>query len=107
MLISKNGNKIKLYRAPIFKSVKLHKNTALLDKHPYYCNLDKKGMKEKLDPLVFLDGIINVLKNRSANQDEIGDHITLTKLADKITQVKKQYLFEIAQHEYAIALARR
>ena len=64
-------------------------------------------MAVKLDPVAFLDGIINTLKNRSENQDEIGDHIVLTKLADKITQVKKQYLFEIEQHEYAVALSRQ
>jgi hypothetical protein len=63
-------------------------------------------MKEKLDPIRILDGIITDLKNRSQNQDEISDSIELTKLADKITQVKKQYLFEIANHEYANTIAR-
>ena len=57
-------------------------------------------LKEKLDPIRILDGIINDLKNRSQNQDELGDSIILTKLADKITQVKKQYMFEITDHEY-------
>ena len=61
-----------------------------------------EGMKEKLDPMRILDGIIADLKNRSQNQDEIGDSIVLSKLADKITQVKKQYLFEIAGQEHAI-----
>jgi hypothetical protein len=59
-------------------------------------------MKDKLDPIRILDGIITDLKNRSQNQDEIGDSIVLSKLADKITQVKKQYLFEIAGQEYTI-----
>jgi len=63
-------------------------------------------MKEKLDPIRILDGIITDLKNRSQNQDEIGDSIALTKLADKITQVKKQYLFEIADHEYTATVSR-
>jgi len=63
-------------------------------------------MKEKLDPIRILDGIITDLKNRSQNQDEIGDSIVLTKLADKITQVKKQYLFEIADHEYLTTVLR-
>ncbi|HLA21966.1 MAG TPA: hypothetical protein VJZ17_00805 [Nitrosopumilaceae archaeon] len=63
-------------------------------------------MKEKLDPIRILDGIITDLKNRSQNQDEISDSIELTKLADKITQVKKQYLFEIANHAYANTIAR-
>lgn len=63
-------------------------------------------MKEKLDPIRILDGIITDLKNRSQNQDEIGDSIELTKLADKITQVKKQYLFEIADHEYTNTILR-
>ena len=57
-------------------------------------------IKEKLDPIRILDGIINDLKNRSQNQDEIGDSIILSKLADKITQVKKQCLFEITDDEY-------
>ena len=80
---------------------------SVLNKHPYYDSLDKVDMKERIDPVVFLDGIINALKSRSENQDEIDDHIVLTKLADKIREVKKQYLFEIAQHEYALALARQ
>lgn len=57
-------------------------------------------MKEKLDPIKILDGIIADLKNRSQNQDEMDDSITLTKLADMITQVKKQCLFENANREY-------
>ena len=63
-------------------------------------------MKEKLDPIRILDGIITDLKNRSQNQDEIDDSIALTKLADKLTQVKKQYLFEIADHEYTTTVSR-
>ncbi|TLX68473.1 MAG: hypothetical protein E6L00_00345 [Thaumarchaeota archaeon] len=66
-----------------------------------------EGMKEKLDPMRILDGIIADLKNRSQNQDEIGDSIVLSKLADKITQVKKQYLFEIAGQEYATIISRQ
>ena len=57
-------------------------------------------MTEKLDPIRILDGIITDLKNRAQNQDEIGNSIVLSKLADMITQVKKQYLFEIADHEH-------
>ena len=45
--------------------------------------------------------IIADLENRSQNQDDLSDSVTLTKLIDKIAQVKKQYLFEIADHEYA------
>ncbi len=66
-----------------------------------------EGMKEKLDPIRILDGMITDLKNRSQNQDEIGDRIVLTKLADKITQVKKHYLFEIAGQEYATVISRQ
>ena len=58
-------------------------------------------MTEKLDPIRILDGIITDLKNRAQNQDEIGNSIVLSKLADMITQVKKQYLFEMAEQEYA------
>ncbi len=57
-------------------------------------------MKEKLDPIKILNGMLADLKNQAENQDEIGDSIILTKLADKIAQVKKQYLFEIADKEY-------
>jgi hypothetical protein len=64
-------------------------------------------MKEKLDPIKILNGIIFDLTNRSENQEEIGDSIALTKLADKITQVKKQYLFEIAQQEYAHTISKQ
>ena len=64
-------------------------------------------MKEKLDPVIVLDGMISDLKKRSQNQDEIGDILVLTKLADKITQVKMQYLFEREEHEYAIAVSRQ
>lgn len=60
-------------------------------------------MKEKLDPTIILDGIINDLTNRSQHQDEIGDSKLLIELADKIRQVKKQYLFETANHEHMIA----
>ena len=63
-------------------------------------------MKEKLDPIRILDGIITDLKNRSQNQGEMRDSIVLIKLADKITQVKKQYLFEIADHEYTATVSR-
>lgn len=56
-------------------------------------------MGERIDPIRILDGIITDLKNRSQNQDELGDSIVLTKLADMITQVKQQYLFETAQRE--------
>lgn len=63
-------------------------------------------MKEKLDPIRILDGIITDLKSRSQNQDEIANSIVLTKLADKITQVKKQYLFEIADYEYTNTISR-
>jgi len=55
---------------------------------------------ERIDPIRILDGIITDLKNRSQSQDEIGDSIILTKLADMITQVKQQYLFETAQGEW-------
>ena len=64
-------------------------------------------MKEKLDPIIVLDGMISDLKMRSQVQDEVGDMAVLTKLVDKITQIKTQYLFEIAQHEYATALSRQ
>jgi len=57
-------------------------------------------MKEKLDPIRILDGIIANLRNQSQNQDEIGNSVVLTKLVDKITQVKKQCLFEMADHEH-------
>jgi hypothetical protein len=66
-----------------------------------------EGMKEKLDPIRILEGIIADLKNRSQNQDEIGDSVVLSKLADKITQVKKQYLFEIAEQEHATVISRQ
>ena len=66
-----------------------------------------EGMKEKLDPIRILEGIIADLKNRSQNQDEIGDSVILSKLADKITQVKKQYLFEIAGQEHATIISRQ
>ena len=58
-------------------------------------------MKEKLDPIKILNGIIFDLTNRAENQEEIGDSIALTKLVEKIEQVKKQYLFEISQQEYS------
>ena len=45
--------------------------------------------------------IIADLENRSQNQNDPGDSVTLTKLIDKIAQVKKQYLLERADHEYA------
>ena len=64
-------------------------------------------MKEKLDPIRILDGIITDLKNRSQNQDEMGDSIVLTKLADMITQVKKQYLFENANLQYVNAVPKQ
>jgi len=63
-------------------------------------------MNEKLDPIRILDGIISDLKNRSQSQNEIANSIVLSKLADKITQVKKQYLFEIADHEYTTTVSR-
>ena len=59
------------------------------------------SMTEKLDPIKILNMIIADLENRSQNQDDLSDSVTLTKLIDKIAQVKKQYLFEIADHEYA------
>jgi len=61
---------------------------------------------EKIDPIRILDGIITDLKNRSQNQDEIGDSVVLTKLADMITQVKKQYMFETAQGEWTNTVSR-
>ncbi len=64
-------------------------------------------MKEKLDPIRILDGIITDLKNRSQNQEEMGDSIVLTKLADMLTQVKKQCLFENANHEYVITVPKQ
>ncbi len=64
-------------------------------------------MKEKLDPIIVLDGMIGDLKMRSQVQDEVGNMAVLTKLVDKITQIKNQCLFEIAQHEYATALSRQ
>jgi len=66
-----------------------------------------EGMIEKLDPIRILEGIIADLKNRSQNQDEIGNSVVLSKLADKITQVKKQYLFEIAGQEHATIISRQ
>jgi hypothetical protein len=63
-------------------------------------------MKGKLDPIIILDGMINDLKNRTQYQDEIGDRIVLNKLVDKITQVKKQSLFERTEHEYTTAVSR-
>ncbi|MEX0763614.1 MAG: hypothetical protein WEC35_00395 [Nitrosopumilaceae archaeon] len=58
-------------------------------------------MTEKLDPIRILDGIITDLKYRAQNQDEMGNKIVLSKLVDKMIQVKKQYLFEMAEQEYA------
>ena len=60
-------------------------------------------MKRTLDPTIILEGIINDLTNLSQHQNEIGDSVLLTELADKIRQVKKQYLFETANHDYMIA----
>ena len=64
-------------------------------------------MKEKLDPIRILDGMITDLKNRSQNQEEMGDSIVLTKLADMITQVKKQCLFENANLQYVNAVPKQ
>ena len=60
-------------------------------------------MKKTLDANIILEGIINDLANRSQHQNEIGDSVLLTELADKIRQVKKQYLFETSNHEHMIA----
>ena len=60
-------------------------------------------MKRTLDANLILDAIISDLTNRSQHQDELGDSTLLTELADKIRQVKKQYLFEISNHQYEIA----
>lgn len=57
-------------------------------------------MGERIDPIRILDGIITNLKNQAENQDEIGNKMVLHKLVDMITQVKQQYLFEIAQGEW-------
>ncbi len=62
---------------------------------------------EKLTPIRFLEGIIADLKNRSQNQDEIGDSVELTKVAYKITQEKSLYLFEIAVQEHATIISRQ
>ena len=64
-------------------------------------------MKEKLYPIRILDGIITDLKNRSQNQEEMGDSIALTKLTDMLTQVKKQCLFENANREYVITVPKQ
>jgi len=64
-------------------------------------------MQEKLDPVIILDGIINNLKRLSQNQGDTDNMMVLTKLADKITQIKSQYMFEKQHDAYQTALLRR
>ena len=65
------------------------------------------AMNEKLDPAIILDGIINNLKRLSQSQGNTDNMLVLTKLADRITQVKKQYMFEKQHDEYQTAFLKR
>ena len=64
-------------------------------------------MKEKLDPVIILDGIVNNLKRLSQNQGDKDNMVVLTKLADRITQIKRQYMFEKQRDEYLTASLKR
>ena len=65
------------------------------------------AMNEKLDPVIILDGIINNLKRLSQSQGDTDNMLILTKLADRITQLKKQYMFEKQHDEYQTAFLKR
>jgi hypothetical protein len=65
------------------------------------------NMHEKLDPIIILDGIINNLKRLSQNQGNADNMVVLTKLADRITQVKRQHMFEKQHSEYLTASLKR
>jgi len=86
---------------------KMEKELALKFQSIYNSIFAITTMKEKLDSVIILDGIINNLKRLSQNQGDTDNMIILTKLADRITQVKKQYMFERQHDEYLTASLKR
>ena len=94
-------------RYKIFVISKMEKEMTLKFQNIYNSTDAITSMQEKLDPIIILDGIINNLKRLSQSQGNKDNMIVLTKLSDKISQIKNQYMFEKQRDEHLTSFLKR